>query len=138
MSVTPILLPWGDGEYSFRLTYGDFADIQKACDAGPWYISAALAQTGPCRVEYVREPIFIALVSAGMELATARQKVGRFCEQHIEENRLFAKALIDVFLIGDEALGKSLGAALRQPKSTPRGSREARSTSASSTALPAH
>lgn len=122
-----ITLPWGDGDYKFRLGYGELRQLQEACDAGAPFIGDRL-RDGNYRVEYIRETIRIALIGGGLRQDEALQKIRLFCEPHLEENRLVAYAIIRSALIGtdDEKLGKPLGAAMKK-KAT--GSRATRSPS---------
>lgn len=128
-----VTLPWGDGDYKFRLAYGELRDLQEACDAGPPWIADRL-RDGNYRVEYIRETMRLALIGGGMSQSDALTKVRLFCEPRLEENRLIAWAIIRTALEGaaDEKLGKAVEAVTKKKKAS--GFRGTRSPSQESTA----
>lgn len=114
-----ITINWGDGEYTFRLGYGELRQLQEACGVGPVRIAAALrpydAEKNPhgdsWRVEYIRETIRIGLIGGGMNPHDALSKTDKFVHPLIQ-NRFIAWAIIQASIAGtpDEHLGKGVGA----------------------------
>lgn len=125
-----VTLAWGDGNYTFRLGYGELLQLQKSCDAGPDWI-AQLIKSPHCRVDHVREVFRLGLIGGKqVKQGDALTKVQRFFEEQMDDydnNRTIAYLIIERALgrLDDDALGKALGA--RKRKSS--GSREAKSTS---------
>lgn len=124
-----VTLAWGDGDYTFRLGYGELLQLQKVCDGGPDWIAYQIRSVN-CRVEYVREVMRLGLIGGGMKQNEALPKVRSFFDDQMRDydnNRLIAWAIIEAGLRGidDNTLGKLPG--VRKKKST--GSRDAKSTS---------
>lgn len=131
-----VTLAWGDGNYTFRLGYGELLQLQKACDAGPDYIAYQIASVH-CRVDHVRETLRLGLIGGGLKQNEALTKVQLFFEGQMadyDNNRKIAFAIIEAGLrpISEATLGKLPGAAKKKAKSA--GSREANSTSKRSSA----
>lgn len=78
-----ITLAWADGEYRFRLGWGELIALQEDCDAGPAYILDRLV-TGRWRVQDIRAVILHGLTGGGLEPARVRALVRR----HVEEAAL--------------------------------------------------
>lgn len=138
-----ITLSWGDGEYKFRMAYGELRKLQESCDVGPPLMVRRLLpyhpETNPLgdnwRVEYIRETIRIALIGGGQTQADALALVQKFVDQRpLLENRELAFGLIQMGLAGapDEPLGKAEGEPTKA-KSSP----TKRSPSPASSELPA-
>ncbi len=53
-----------DGDYEFRLGWGEIAQLQEKCDAGPFVILHRL-QTGTWRLEDIENVLRLGLVGAG-------------------------------------------------------------------------
>lgn len=71
---------FGDGEYRFRLAYGQLQALEEACGGiGAPVIAEALA-TKTFRVGYVRETIRLGLIGGGLSQSDALVKVRRFVE----------------------------------------------------------
>lgn len=132
-----VTLAWGDGDYTFRLGYGELMALQKACDGGPDWLAYQIRSINH-RVEYSREAIRLGLIGGGMKQNEALDKVRKFFENQMEDydnNRLIAWAIIEAALRGvdGKTVGKLKGA--RKRKST--GSRAVKSTSPDLSASPA-
>lgn len=113
-----VALPWGDGEYKFRLGYGELRDLQETCDAGPKRIADRLLPYDPARnphgdnfrVEDVRETIRLGLMGAGKTQAEALALITKFVDRRpLNENRYIAWAILAAVLVGatDEQVGKA-------------------------------
>lgn len=122
-----ITIAWGDGEYTFRLGYGELRQIQEVCRAGPQRIADRLkpydAKTNPHGdnwfVEDIRETIRIGLIGGGMDSIAALGKVTRFVDSRpLVENRYIAWAILMEAVVGasDEQLGKEVGAKKKKAK----------------------
>lgn len=89
-----ILLTFGDGEYSFRLGWGELAKLQEAVDAGPFVIGDRLKDQ-TCRLEYIREVIRWGLIGGGKTPEQATRLIKLYVEERPPaENRLIALAVI--------------------------------------------
>jgi hypothetical protein len=111
-----ITLGWGDGDYRFRLGYGQLRQLQEACDAGPAWIANRL-RGDQWRVEDVRETLRLGLIGGGMAQGEALDKVRKFVEEDSSyaANCIPAWAVLQAAILGpiDE---KSLGKAMRARK----------------------
>lgn len=67
-----ITLDWADGQYTFRLAWGELIKLQEACDAGPQHILDRLT-TGKWKLEDIEHVIFQGLVGGGMTTESARK-----------------------------------------------------------------
>lgn len=89
-----ISLEWGDGDYNFRLGWGEIAKLQEACDAGPFVILDRL-KDGTCHLEDISSVIRWGLVGGGKSLADATKLVKLYVESRPpSENRLTAYAVM--------------------------------------------
>jgi hypothetical protein len=109
-----ITLTWADGDYLFRLGYGEMMQLQEACDAGPVWILGRLqmpsADNRGWRVQDVAQVLRLGLIGGGMEPIKALRLVREYVEQRPSmESLLQAQAILSAGLVGapDEALKKS-------------------------------
>jgi hypothetical protein len=105
-------LDWADGTYSFRLGWGELAQLQEACDAGPFVILDRL-QSGHWRVEDISSVIRCGLIGGGTEPAKALKLTRTYVEARPPlENVLTATAILSAGCVGapDEQLGKEQAA----------------------------
>ncbi len=107
-----IRLPFADGEYTFRILFGEAVALQDVCDAGPRWIYGRLIE-GSFRPKDISETIRQGLLGA-KEVPVA--KIRRLIEQYVEkrpafENLEIAQAILFAHLAGvpDEPLKKSEG-----------------------------
>lgn len=106
-----ITLGWADGEYHFRLAWGQLVALQEACDAGPGEILQRLTG-GRWRVQDLEQTILQGLIGGGMEAAQARKLVQSYVrESPLNENVLVAISVLMAALNGappedDDAPGK--------------------------------
>lgn len=116
--VGKITIPWGDGEYSFRLGHRELYQLQEKCDAGPRRIAARLMLYDPMknpfgddyRTDDIRETIRLGLMGAGKTQGEALNLVMRFVDtQPLEENRIIAFKILEPAIWGskDEPVGKA-------------------------------
>ena len=95
-----ITLGWADGEYAFRLAWGQLIAVQEACDAGPAELLARF-ESGTWRIDDVRAVILHGLIGGGMAANQARQLVNTYVEQTpLQENLPVAQAALMAALYG--------------------------------------
>lgn len=132
-------LAWGDGEYRFRLAYGQLSALEEACgDIGAPLIAEALS-TRSFKVKYVRETIRLGLIGGGMSQSEALAAVRKFVEGTDNPADYFENALIGYAIIyaalsppkDEAALKKAAGARKTTAARAPMDA----STSAASTPL---
>lgn len=122
---------FGDDDYTFRLGWGEWRDLQEACDAGPYVILDRLA-AGRWRIEDIREVIRYGLIGGGLEPAKALKLIRQYVEDRPPMGSW--KLALDIATAGvigapEEEVGKKAEAASRG-----RGKR--RSRTANSGSLP--
>ncbi len=101
-------LTWADGDYAFRLGWGELEMLQEATDAGPWVVLARL-EARQCRVGDISHVIRLGLIGGGMEPAKALGLVRQYVEARPPaENLLHAQAILSVALLGapEEPVGE--------------------------------
>ncbi|KAB2781265.1 gene transfer agent family protein [Brucella anthropi] len=114
-----ITLDFADGTYKFRLAWGQLAELQENCDAGPYVILERL-QNRSWRLNDIRENIRLGLIGGGMDPMSALKLVKRYVEDRpLLENVKLAQAVLTVALIGapEEEVGEPKAAG-RKKKST--------------------
>lgn len=102
-------LDWADGTYAFRLAWGQLAELQERCDAGPYVVLQRL-HNGTWRVEDITNVIRLGLIGGGMAPADALKKVRTYVEDRPPlENVLTAQAVLTAGLMGapEEKLGEA-------------------------------
>lgn len=108
-------LVWADGDYTFRLGWGELEALQEACDAGPWVILDRLV-TKRCLVGDIAHVIRQGLIGGGLEPAKATPLVRTYVEKRPPaENLLYAIAILQAGIQGmpEEPVGE-LDAANRE------------------------
>lgn len=70
-------LEWADGDYSFRLGWGELVELQEACDAGPYVVLQRLANK-TFLINDISETIRIGLIGGGMEPGKALGMTKRY------------------------------------------------------------
>ncbi len=103
-----ITLDFADGTYKFRLAWGQLAELQENCDAGPYVILERL-QNRSWRLNDIRENIRLGLIGGGMDPVSALKLVKRYVEDRpLLENVKLAQAVLTVALIGapEEEVGE--------------------------------
>lgn len=116
-----IALPWGDGEYKFRVGVKEARQIEEICDVGIkriyntlcHYDAAANPHGDNWRVWHIRETVRIALIGGGVTQAEALSLITKFFDSRpLAENAIIALIILKTALVGapDEQVGKAEGA----------------------------
>jgi len=116
-----IELDWADGTYAFRLAWGQLAELQEQCDAGPYVVLNRL-YSGQWRVEDISNVVRLGLIGGGMTPADALKKVRAYVEARPPlENVLVAQAILAAGLQGapEEKLGEAEGEAENASTTSP-------------------
>jgi hypothetical protein len=103
-----ITLDWADGTHSFRLAWGELAQLQEVCDAGPYVILQRLGGEA-WRIEDISNVIRLGLIGGGMTPADAMKKVRAYVEARPPiENLMTAQAVLGAAVVGapEEPIGK--------------------------------
>lgn len=115
-----IVLDWADGTYPFRLGWGELAQLQEACDAGPYVILERL-NTGTWKVGEIAATIRLGLIGGGREPVAALKLVRAYVEARPPaENLMVAQAILGAGIYGapDEDTTAKKETAAAQPGST--------------------
>jgi len=97
-----VTLAWADGDYTFRLAWGELIKLQEACDAGPGFVLQRL-MTNDCRVQDISHTIRLGLIGGGMEPAKALQMVRDYVESRPPlESRMLAAGILGIAWAGPE------------------------------------
>ncbi len=102
-----ITLAWADGDYTFRLAWGELEMLQEACDAGPYVILNRLHDE-TWRLGDISNTIRLGLVGGGITPSEALKKTRAYVESRPPmENLIFAQAILSAACIGapEEKLG---------------------------------
>lgn len=115
---------FGDGEYDFRLAWGQIVELQESVNAGPQFILNRL-HTGDWRVEDIAEIIRLGLLGADKDMkpSTASTLVKRYVmERPPLENHMLAIAILTAGLVGspEEPVGEPVAANPEVPSTTSR------------------
>ena len=103
-----VILDWGDGTYPFRLAWGQLAELQDKCDAGPYVVLNRLADH-TWMIEDVSNIIRLGLIGGGMDPVLALKKVRTYVEAFPPLQSLpFAQAILYAALLGapEDDVGK--------------------------------
>lgn len=125
-----ITLDWADGTFLFALKWGQLAELQEKCDAGPYVVLGRLAE-GSWRIGDISDTIRLGLIGGGMAPLDALKKVRTYVEDRPPlENVRHAQAILSAALLGapDEQPGKPRAGSRRATRS-----RAAKSASPGST-----
>lgn len=104
-----ITLPWADGDYTFRLPWGQLMELQEQCGAGPFVILTRLGN-GQWKVQDVAHVIRLGLIGGGTEPAKALSLTRDYVESRPPvENVMFARGILGAAVIGapDEKPGEA-------------------------------
>lgn len=95
-----LTIGWADGDYTFRLAWGQLIAVQEDCDAGPAEIAERI-RTDRWRVQDLRAVIFHGLLGGGMEPERARALVKRYVEDMpLAESIGLAQAILLAAIVG--------------------------------------
>lgn len=103
-----ITLTWADGDFKFRLGWGELEELQEKTDAGPYVVLQRL-HNGTWRVQDISNVMRMGLVGGGMAPDQAIQKVRYYVEQRPPmESVHHALVVLSAALMGapDEKLGE--------------------------------
>ena len=103
-----IELTWADGDYTFRLGWGELEALQEACEAGPWTILERLF-TKQCLIGDISNVIRQGLIGGGLEPTAATKLVRTYVEKRPPaENLLFATVILQAAIQGaaEEPVGE--------------------------------
>ena len=115
-----VTFDWGDGTHSFRLAWGQLAELQEKCDAGPYVVLQRL-HSGAWRVEDVSNIIRLGLIGGGMEPAPALKLTRFYVEARPPmESLIPAQVILSSALMGaaEEAVGEGDAANQTESSST--------------------
>ncbi|XHE12395.1 gene transfer agent family protein [Agrobacterium deltaense] len=115
-----VTFDWADGAHSFRLAWGQLAELQEKCDAGPYVVLQRL-HSGAWRIEDISNIIRLGLVGGGMEPAQALKLVRRYVEARPPmENLIPAQVILSAALTGapEEKVGEDDAASQKTNSST--------------------
>ena len=108
-----ITLPWADGDYTFRLAWGQLIELQEKCEAGPFVVLNRLS-TGQWQMADVSEVFRLGLIGGGLEPAKALSLVRTYVESRPPlENVMMARGILGIAIQGvpDEHPGEAAGEA---------------------------
>ncbi|AYD00028.1 gene transfer agent family protein [Neorhizobium sp. NCHU2750] len=103
-----IELDWADGTFSFRLGWGELAELQEKTDAGPYVVLHRL-HSQQWRIEDISSVIRLGLIGGGMSPVDALHKVRTYVEDRPPlESHPYAVAILSAGLLGaeDEPVGE--------------------------------
>jgi hypothetical protein len=101
---------FADGEYDFRLGWGQLAELQELCNAGPHFILNRL-HSGEWRIEDIAEVIRLGLLGADEDMKPSRasELVKRYVKARPPlENHTLAVVILTAALMGapEEPVGE--------------------------------
>lgn len=103
-----VTFDWGDGTHSFRLAWGQLAELQEKCDAGPYVVLQRL-HSGEWRVEDISNIIRLGLIGGGLEPSPALKLTRAYVESRPPmESLIPAQVILSAALMGapEEAVGE--------------------------------
>lgn len=115
-----VVLAFGDGDYLFRLAWGELAKLQEACDAGPFVVMQRL-KDGSCRLDDISEVIRWGLIGGGLSPVEATKLIRLYVEgRPPAESRMTAYAVMAAGCLGapEEQIEKKLEAPDQDGEST--------------------
>lgn len=115
-----VTFDWADGTYSFRLAWGQLAELQEKCDAGPYVVLQRL-HSGEWRVEDISNIIRLGLIGGGMEPSPALKLTRTYVEARPPmESLIPAQVILSAALMGapEEKVGEGDAASQKTNSST--------------------
>ncbi|TPN43206.1 gene transfer agent family protein [Mesorhizobium sp. B1-1-7] len=99
---------FADGDYRFRLAWGELEELQEACDAGPYVVLDRLV-TGRWRVGDIANVIRLGLIGGGLEPIKALKLVRSYVQSRPPlESLVLAQLVLGAAVAGapEEEIGK--------------------------------
>lgn len=115
-----VTFDWADGTYSFRLAWGQLAELQEKCDAGPYVVLQRL-HSGAWRIEDISNIVRLGLIGSDMPPPQALKLVRRYIESRPPmENLIPAQLILAAALTGapEEKVGEENAANQIETSST--------------------
>lgn len=112
-----VTLPWGDGEYTFRLAWGAWAEIQEKCDCGPAELLDRILSRR-WRANDLFEVVRLGLIGGGMSATDALIKARRYVQDRpLLESVPAAIQIVTAALLGpqDDAVPVGEQNAVKEP-----------------------
>lgn len=103
-----VTLTWADGDYTFRLDWGQLEALQEATDFGPWAVLQRLT-TKTCFIGEISSVLRFGLIGGGMTPVEATKIIKRYVtDRPPMENLEPAIVVLMTALVGavDEAPGE--------------------------------
>lgn len=95
-----ITLPWADGDYTFRLAWGQLIELQEKTNAGPGFLLDQMWQN-TWKVQYISEIIRLGLIGGGLAPTEALKMTRNYVESRPPlENLSLAQAILALSLQG--------------------------------------
>lgn len=95
-----VMLPFADGEYRFRLAWGQLAELQEKCNAGPYVVLDRLL-TMTARIEDIAETVRLGLIGGGADPYAATKLVTTYVkERPLNETIVIAQQILGAAVIG--------------------------------------
>lgn len=104
-----VTLPWADGDYTFRLAWGQLIELQEKTDCGPGFLLDKMWQNN-WKVQHISEIIRLGLIGGGQTPADALKLTRNYVENRPPlENLSLAQAILAISLQGapEEAKGEA-------------------------------
>lgn len=104
-----ITLPWADGDYTFRLAWGQLIELQEKTNAGPGFLLDQMWQN-TWKVQYISEIIRLGLIGGGLAPTEALKMTRNYVESRPPlENLSLAQAILALSLQGapEESKGEA-------------------------------
>lgn len=104
-----VAFDWADGTHSFRLAWGQLAELQEKCDAGPYVVLQRL-HSGAWRIEDISNIIRLGLIGGKMDPVAALKLVRAYVEARPPmENIVPAQVILSAALMGapEETVGEA-------------------------------
>lgn len=115
-----ITLPWADGDYTFKLAWGELISLQEATDCGAFVLLDRISSRR-CKIEEISHTMRLALIGGGTKPEKALTLVRTYVESRPPaENLMFARGILATacFGAGDEAPGEAEGEATDSASTT--------------------
>lgn len=107
-----ITLSWADGDYVFRLAWGQLIELQEKTDCGPGYLLDQMWQNN-WKVQHISEIIRLGLIGGGQTPTDALKLIRNYVESRPPlENLPIAQAILAISLQGapEEVKGEAMAA----------------------------